>query len=31
MALFDFQPRSFKQALREAIAEENTPGQPAPS
>ena len=31
MALFDFQPRSFEQALREAIAEENTPGQGAPS
>ena len=31
MALFDFQPRSFKQALREAIAEENAPGPPGPS
>jgi len=28
MALFDFVPRSFGQALREAIAEEDEPGQP---
>jgi uncharacterized protein YbjT (DUF2867 family) len=31
MALFDFQPRSFKQALREAIVEESGSGQHAPS
>jgi uncharacterized protein YbjT (DUF2867 family) len=31
MALFDFQPRSFKQALREAIAEEDGSVQRAPS
>ena len=31
MALFDVQPRSFEQALREAIAEEATPVQTAPS
>jgi uncharacterized protein YbjT (DUF2867 family) len=31
MALFDFQPRSFKQALREAIVEENGAGQRAAS
>ena len=31
MALFDFQPRSFKQALSEAIVEENGSVQRAPS
>ncbi len=31
MALFDFQPRSFKQALREAVAEENEAGRRAQS
>jgi uncharacterized protein YbjT (DUF2867 family) len=31
MALFDFQPRSFKQALREAIVEEDGSVQRAPS
>jgi uncharacterized protein YbjT (DUF2867 family) len=31
MALFDFQPRSFKQALREAIVEQNGSVQRAPS
>ena len=30
MALFDFRPRSFEQALREAIAEEDESGRPAP-
>jgi hypothetical protein len=28
MALFDFQPRSFEQALREAIDEADTGNQP---
>jgi uncharacterized protein YbjT (DUF2867 family) len=28
MALFDFVPRSFQQALRDAIAEEDEPGRP---
>jgi uncharacterized protein YbjT (DUF2867 family) len=31
MALFEFEPRSFRQALREAIAEEDGSVQPAPS
>jgi uncharacterized protein YbjT (DUF2867 family) len=31
MALFDFQPRSFEQALREAIIEEDESHRPAPS
>jgi hypothetical protein len=31
MAPFDFQPRSFAQALREAIAEENAPRRTTPS
>ncbi len=31
MALFDFQPRSFKQALREAIAEEDGFAPPSPA
>jgi uncharacterized protein YbjT (DUF2867 family) len=31
MALFDFRPRSFTQALREALAEEEELHQPAPS
>jgi hypothetical protein len=31
MALFDFTPRSFDQALREAIAEESARGGPAAS
>jgi hypothetical protein len=30
MELFDFQPRSFEQALREAIAEENQARRPTP-
>jgi hypothetical protein len=31
MALFDFLPRSFDQALREAIAEEEVARRPTPS
>jgi len=31
MELFDIQPRSFEQALREAIAEETEPRRPTTS
>jgi len=31
MELFDIQPRSFEQALREAIAEEDDQRAPAPA